>query len=203
MKLISKAEFSRLCGVSQPAIAKAIKNKLAPAFVNGKIDISNEAAIEYKNSKHKKKAVEVVVETEIKTASENVDLAVADVDIDMADINNWRIGDLVEKFGTDEGFKNWTTARKTIEEIKYKELKNKELAGELIMREMVAKYVFGSIDATQIRLLTDTPRTIAMRVYALANSDTDIEEAEALVTELISKQLKDLKAKTKKTLEGL
>jgi hypothetical protein len=46
-RLVSRAEFSRLVGVSSAAIAKAIKGCLAPAYTGRKIDTRHAAARAY------------------------------------------------------------------------------------------------------------------------------------------------------------
>jgi len=101
---------------------------------------------------------------------------------------------ILAEFGTAESFSRWLSARKTLEEIREKQTKNAENERRLIPRDMVRNHIFGSIEDSNLRLLTDAPRTIARRVYGLAKSKTPVEEAEALVRDLISAQLKTVKA---------
>lgn len=103
------------------------------------------------------------------------------------------LSDLQELFGTATAFNDWLAALKLIEEVREKNLKNDATEGRLIERELVATHVFGAIEASHRRLLGDSSKTIARRVYGLAKSGAGVEEAETLVRELISAQLRRVK----------
>ena len=46
-QVVSKAEFSRMAGVSAAAVTNAAKKSLAPAMVGKRVDSAHAAAIEY------------------------------------------------------------------------------------------------------------------------------------------------------------
>jgi hypothetical protein len=106
----------------------------------------------------------------------------------------------VKQFGSVTGFKDWLFSLKQIEDIREKRLRNEESEGRLISRELVKTHVFGAIEATNRRLLGDSPKTIARRVYALANSGVVIEEGERTVREIISSHLGLVKTQVTKAL---
>jgi hypothetical protein len=100
---------------------------------------------------------------------------------------------LVERFGTDTRFADWLSSLKDIELIREKRLKNGETEGGLISRELVKTFVFGAIEAANKRLLGDAAKTIASKVFNATRAKGTLEEAQRLVRDEISKQLKPLK----------
>lgn len=100
---------------------------------------------------------------------------------------------LVERFGTDTRFADWLSSLKDIELIREKRLKNGETEGGLISRELVKTFVFGAIEAANKRLLGDAAKTIASKVFNSTRAKGTLEEAQRLVRDEISKQLKPLK----------
>lgn len=78
-------------------------------------------------------------------------------------------------------------------EIRRLELANQEIEGRLISRELVQVHVFGLIEASHKRLLGEASATIAHRLYGAARSDIALEDAEQLVRDLISSQLRHAK----------
>lgn len=109
---------------------------------------------------------------------------------------------IAERHGSVEGFQDWLDARKRVGEIKRIEIQNATTSGRVVSRELVRAHLFGALDAANRRLLTDTPKTIARRLYALAKSGADLQEAEAAVRDLISSQLKPMKANAARVLRN-
>jgi hypothetical protein len=101
---------------------------------------------------------------------------------------------LVERFGTDTRFADWLSSLKDIELIREKRLKNSETEGGLISRELVKNFVFGALEAANKRLLGDASKTIASKVVNSVRAKGTLEEAQRLVRDEISKQLKPIKA---------
>lgn len=121
---------------------------------------------------------------------------------DVEDLLGLTLRDILERFGTKTAFKDWLVAVKTIADIREKELKSDETEGRLIDRELVKTHVFGAIEAGNRRLLGDSPKTIARRLYALAKSGAPVEEAEKVVREIISSQLKPVKTTAARVLRN-
>lgn len=119
---------------------------------------------------------------------------------DIEQYAHWTLEALVRKFGTATAFGDWLDARKRISDIREKDIKADERAGKLIPRDYVRTHVFGHLEAANRRLLQDTPVTIARRLYAAAKSGMSIEDAESLVREIISSQLRPAKDAAAKAL---
>ena len=81
-----------------------------------------------------------------------------------------------------------------------KRLKNEDTMGRLIERELVKHHVLGMVDAMARRLLRDTPKTIARRLYGLARSGAAVEDAEQVLRDLLSSQITPAKASAARAL---
>ncbi|HET9954162.1 MAG TPA: hypothetical protein VFQ61_06650 [Polyangiaceae bacterium] len=112
---------------------------------------------------------------------------------DLNEIADMTLRQIGAAFGTVTGFRDWLEARRKLEELREKELRNAEADGKLISIKLVRTHVFGAIESGNRRLLTDSPKTITRRLYAAARSDVPMEEAEQMVREIISSQLKPVK----------
>jgi hypothetical protein len=119
---------------------------------------------------------------------------------DVSEVADMTIRQVVQKFGTVTAFKDWLAALRTIEEVREKNLRNAETDGNLISVRLVRTHVMGAIESGNRRLLSDSPKTIARMVYAAAHSQKPIEEAEKMVRDIISSQLKPMKDAAARTL---
>jgi hypothetical protein len=213
-KLLTHADFGRQVGVSKQAVSKAAKEgKLKEAAVGDRIDANHPNAIKYaKRPRNRRKAdqppLNVFSEnkntdgaptTDGNGASEPAPL-VTDSGLDISRYADLTLRELVDRFGSVRALKDWLEALKKIEDIREKRLNNEEVQRALISRELVKTHVFGFLDAGNRRLLGDTPKTIARRLYALARSDAPIEEGEKLVREIIGSQLNPQKERVSKLL---
>ena len=129
-----------------------------------------------------------------------LDSLVTDTGLDISRYADMTLRELVDRFGSVRALKDWLEALKKIEDIREKRLNNEEVQRQLISRELVKTHVFGFLEAGNRRLLGDTPKTIARRLYALARSDQPIEEGEKLVREIIGSQLNPQKERVSKLL---
>lgn len=228
-RLVSRSELARLARVSPAAITKACKAQLAPACVGKRLDLDHSAVAKYLAAKGASAPAPTTPATSTKKrttkptarrpAPKSPTKSAAasrpkgarkpklplpnDVDgEDVDDLLGLTLLEIVERFGTKTAFKDWLTARKTIADIREKELKSDETEGRLIERDLVKTHVFGAIEAGNRRLLGDSPKTIARRLYALAKSGAPLEEAEGVVREIISSQLKPVKATAVRVLRN-
>lgn len=94
------------------------------------------------------------------------------------------------------------TRQKRAAEVEKLEISNAEVRGSLIRRELVRHHVFGAIENANRRLLSDAPRTISSRVYALAKSGASREEAERTVREIINSHLRMVKTTAVRVLRA-
>lgn len=107
---------------------------------------------------------------------------------------------LIERFGTHFQFSTWLSSLKDIELIREKRLKNGETEGGLISRELVQNFVFGAIESAFKRLLGDASKSIVSKVMNCVRTGGTAEEAQRIVRDEISKQLKTVKATSARNL---
>lgn len=223
-RLETRSNLARLVGVSPSAITQACKSQLADACVGKRIDLDHAAVQAYLAGKgvtstpppiRKKNPPPAPTAPRPDRARSPKAKgrpranpppapapAPAEDDADPERFLDMSLRDLTEMFGTVVAFKDWLDARKKIADIREKDLKNEETDGTLIPRELVQSHLFGAIEAGNRRLLGDSPKTIARRVYAMAKSESPVEEAEAVVREIISSQLKPVSATASRVLRN-
>jgi hypothetical protein len=184
MRLVTKSKMARMAGVTRQAIGKACRGPLAGAVVGSKLDLDHESVRQYLAARDVPPPV----------------LRADDSAPDVAELLDWTLRAIVDRFGTLDGFKGYLQACKMSEEAQKLRLHNRREMRRLVSREYVATHVIGLVEEMSLRLLRDSPRSISRRLYALAGSGADIEEAEAVVREQISSQLKIAKARVRANL---
>lgn len=219
-RLVSKSEAARIAGVSAPAVTKACRRLLAPALVADRLDIDHPAFGAYlaargrttpepdatptdapktptpessppmASAKRRREREPEPTAPPPKATGEELD-AYASV-----------LRPIIARFGTRRNFRDWLLSLKDIEVIREKTLANEETEGRLISRELVRTHVIGAIEAGNRRLLNDSPKTIARRLYAAAKSGVAVEEAEQTVREIIGSHLEPVKRAAAKQLRG-
>lgn len=230
MRAVSKAELARLAGVSKAAVTKAAGTFLAQAVSVGKIDVDHEVvkawllkkqgkatpvatkrtsskpkpkAAKKTSSKPKPKAKIAKKSTPPKEPPSPEELLPIELPDDktVKAYGEMKLKDLVAKFGTGAQFKEWTVAKKNLENIRTLQLKNEEKEGELISRELVRIHLFGALESTNLRLLTDAPKTITARLFSHVKAGGTQEGALEIVRKIISTQIKNVKATAQRVLE--
>ncbi len=88
---------------------------------------------------------------------------------------------------------DWLDMRKTQVDIREKELKNGALEGKLVPRDWVMTHVLGAVERAFKQLLQDAAKTIARRLYGMAKAGASTEEAEQVVRDIISANLRPAK----------
>ena len=196
-----------MAGVSPAAITKACKRALKPALIGKRIDLDHPTVVKYLAGK----GVDATSPPETTPAERprrtrkrpRPGQRAARRELQSIDgLEHLTLEELINRFGTETGLKDWLDSRKKIADIREKDLKNAEAAGRLISREFVKTHVFGHLDAAHRRLLRDTPKSLAKRIYALARAGEPIEAAEAEVREAISDQLRPMKAEATRALRN-
>jgi len=198
--------------VSPAAITKACKGAaLKGALVRDRIDLEHPDAVAYLK-RDRAPTVPVISAPDPGPAKPPHEPELADGTPDFEgepvietgqDIGSYAdltLRELVEKFGTERSFKDWLEALKKIEDIREKRLNNEEYQKSLISRDLVKTHVIGMIDGANRRLLHDAPKTLSRRLFALARSGAEIEEAEGTVREIISSHLRVVKDNAVKIL---
>lgn len=203
-RLISKAELSRLVGVSPAAVGKQCRGNLSPAMVGDRVDQDHPTVVAWLKSRgvkptkgRSKPQKSPPRPTEPRRTQPRREAKAEGHELlklsDVEGFEDMTLREITDRFPTRIGVRDWLDARKKVVDIREKELKNWETEGKLIPREAVRAHVFGAIDGANRRLLQDSPKTIARRLYALAKSGASVEEAERVVRETIGSQLRPVK----------
>ena len=195
MSLVSKTALAQKCGVNAKTITRSMQTGiLRKAMVGNRIDLTHEATQRFieKHAKEEQVAPEV-------TAGK-VDMSLIPEDI--RKLGNKTLVELVDIFGTDLRFKDWLAAVKSIEEIHGKRLSNEKTKGEVIDRAFVKTHILGYIDASNLRLLNDSPRTIVAKCIEMYESGEIRADIETAIMQVISKQIKNVKTKCLRNLNG-
>jgi hypothetical protein len=221
-RLVSRAELARHAGVSRTAITKACDGELADACEGKRVDLDHPAVAQYL-ARHApaptvqvKRARIVAPAPTVARPIEPIEAAPGETPtspekarqylleqargLEVDDLPGMTLQGLVERFGTAGQFVDWLDALKKIEDIRAKRLSNGETEGRLIERDLVHAHVFAAMEGCHTRLMTDTPKTMARRLYAAAKSDVPVEEAEQVVRELVGSQIRPMKTKIAKML---
>ena len=226
-KLVTKAEFARICGVKAPNLTPMYKNKLKDILTNNRIDLNHPKAINYMKRRgidptkikrekvrgvgrgsiskrmvvpEKKQAKKSKKKSKTKLDPETEDF-LNDIPDDIRKVAHLSLIEIVRIFGTDVRLSDWLASVKKIEDIAEKQLKNQTARGQLISREFVRTRIFDLIETSYTRLLSDSPRTIVARLNELFESGETKEAQELIVRDIISTQIKGIKTKTIKSLQ--
>lgn len=112
-------------------------------------------------------------------------------DLSLEGYESMTIGEIHRKYGDHKAFADVLKLRKNISEVDLNKIKLGVMRGQLVSRDLVAKYVFGMVETAFARFL-DMPVSLSLRLQGVKDS-AEIEEI--LRTE-ISKVLSSLKKDT-------
>ena len=203
--LITKAKMAEIAGVSRSAVSKACRvGALKPAVCSGQVDVKSEAARAY----FRKKGIDPdVVLKSADPITKNDDIQfpsdpLPGGDADPGVYENMTLRQICAIFGTDDRFKHWTSARKTLTEIKRNDIANAKAAGLLVARDVVKAGIVDPIDSVFRTLLTDTSKTISIRLKAMADSGSDADELKKMVVDQISSVIRPAKTKVQRVFEN-
>jgi hypothetical protein len=187
VKLLSKTEFAKQCGVSQPAISKLIRyGKLT--IVDGKVDLEGPDTVEY-----------------IRKRGE----------VSAGDRRNPNVGGgHGEPVSVPEPYQGQGQAQpqgkgmmsramvdlaKAQQDFLWKKLKNEEKIGTLAERAQVMK-MWSAVETAFVRMLNDGAHTIAAECWPMAKGSQSIEQGEVAVRKILSGFIKSCKVQVKRAL---
>lgn len=178
-----------MAGVSQPAIAKAIKK--GKLTVSGKlVDTDGPETVEYMRVRDMVRA----------GTAPNKDRRGDEFPIDKESYGTTDDGPvaLPPKGTIQRANLELTEARKMQVMIK-----NKKEIGELVERKFVEEAVFVPIDTMAVQWNTDVPKTIAAQLFASINGGATEKEAEDQIRTLLSSTIKAMKGKLKAAAKAM
>jgi hypothetical protein len=118
-----------------------------------------------------------------------------------AELADMTLRQIAERFAGHPQFDAFLKSMDLYESGRKKQIANDLLRGELIERHYVETHVFGFIEESHRKLLTDAPKTISRRAYALANSGEPIEVAERMARDTITSVIRPAKQKIAQRLK--
>ena len=122
---------------------------------------------------------------------------------DLREYAHLTLTELIQEYGTDYRFVDWLKALKAIEDITTAKLKNAATKRELVSFNLVKVGVLEPVELAHIQLMTDGAKTIARRVYSMAESGRRVEDCEKFVSDQISSFIKPMKAKIVKAIKNV
>jgi len=230
--LVTGAALAKMAGVSAPAVSQVKKNWPEEVFVGKKIDLENpivqkwlegnrqratskgqetlkqvqsDAVIQAQKPKQQK--VQTAPKREGEAEGEDLpDLDQTKAGIlsteDVESISEMTLNEIYQRFGTQEQFKDLMVARKTIAEIRLKDVQANEKRGEFIPRALVSKYLIPLIDNSYTKLIEDLPPTLAAKSMKLTKAGEPVEVITEKIRTDMSKQIKDLKDDSVRMIES-
>lgn len=228
LKLVSRADLARLAKCSKAAVTKALKSRLAAACVGDRVNAAHPIVRAWLATRRGKTAGPARAPTPAKKPKRKAPraptAAAATAESGAASPTAARpalpeeeppppleevdafidvLGPLAQKFATSRLFKDWLSGLEGLERYRKQRLDNDERRGRVISRELVEAHVFGVLEATNKRLLGDTPRALAGELFSLARSGSSQEELEGAIRENISSQLEPMKAHVVRALRDV
>lgn len=206
------AEFARRCKRGRSRVSEALKGPLAPAVMTGgRINAAHPAARAWAEERGISAAellgvsavaaaapapaqspLRPIAARVAPSASTATLLSEHDVSPNDERLLQMTLGDVVERYGSIQGFADHVDVVKKMHEIERIELQNSETRGELVERALVQK-VFGALDGANRKMLLDAPRTIARRLAQDVDGGASTEAIEQGVRELLTKALDGVK----------
>lgn len=203
MALVTKADFARQCKVTAQAIGHACRpgGPLEPAHLDGKIETHHPDAVTYRSRCLGRASEQAGLLDKAPGAQQPID---DDGTPEMVEsLKALTLGEIERRYGGRPELEAWLKTIKLAEEVREKRLKNGELDGSLIPRDYVEKHIFGLIEEEHIRLLGETPRTLAQSIRTHGVAGITIEASELEVRQVIAKILNACRDKVRRNLRGV
>ena len=191
-KPINRTQFARTAGVTRGAVTRALDGRLGAALVGTKIDVNHSEAVAYLDKHAALTAARKARDEKAGVTIENESKVEKYLDLSLREI--------IAFFGSDIEFIDWLKAAKILEDVKEKRIKNELSLDNLIPRDFVKSHILSLIETVNVRLLHDSPRTIAARVLDAFESGETRENIEKLICDLLSIQLKNVKTRVVRSL---
>ena len=204
MRPITKTDLSKLAGVSQAAVSKAVREGRVIALPDGTIDADSLGCVAYirakteqKQRKGKKKSP-----AKPKPGAKKPPRQAPSQPPHLDDLDEEQINSAMSKLTLER--------RKLAAQAQQLELKNAQIEGRLVSRDAMRRCVWNPLETFLVRLLTDGSKTITSTAYALIRSGLEAEargekgvpreQVEVAVRGELSSLAKPLKRDIKKAL---
>jgi len=123
-----------------------------------------------------------------------------DINEDPAVFAEMTLDRVAREYASMEAFSKVVTAVKCNEQTVWQRIKNRELEGRVISRELVEASIMGALEREHRQLLGNAAKTIARRLYPAARSGVPLEEAEQITAKIIESELRPIRDAIAKSL---
>ena len=121
---------------------------------------------------------------------------------DLSSLIGWTLGRLLLTYGTATRFHDWLKALKEIEMVCEKRIKNAQLEGKLVNRDLVKSAIIDRIDGVFVKLLTDGTTTISSRAHAMVKAGETEAEVKAMVEDQLGSFIRPAKDQMRRALDA-
>jgi phage terminase Nu1 subunit (DNA packaging protein) len=205
MGCVSKKDFSDLAGVSKAAVSKAIRENRIPVLPDGTIDADAPECASYIAAKKERSKTKKSGKARDKPDPKKKSAPRGRPSIDRPPFplpDEDDISSAMDKLALER--------RKLAAQAQQLELKNAQIEGRLVAREIMIRGVWNPLETFLVRLLTDGSKTITSTAFSLIRSGLEAEErgekgvareeVEVAIREEISSLVKPLKRDIKRAL---
>ena len=217
-ELLTLSAFATRCGVSQPAISKAVRGPLLPIKFGRFVDATHPLAVAYlgkrkgaptpvAGKKVGKTARKRKVYTKGKSRPGGIKRDMNEgsgvpIPEDIQSVADLTLRELIHRYGNKVQFFAYLKGMKTIEDISKTRINNAKAEGLLVSRDLVKKGVLDPINAAHIKMMTDGAKTITRRATAMHDGGSSLEDIELFVRDQIASFIKPVKAKVRRALKN-
>jgi hypothetical protein len=205
MGRVSKKDFADLAGVSKAAVSKAIRENRIPVLPDGTIDAEAPECGAYIAAKKERSKKKKPSKAKKKPGPKKKSAPRGRPSIDRPPFplpSEDDISSAMDKLVLER--------RKLAAQAQQLELKNAQIEGRLVAREIMIRGVWNPLETFLVRLLTDGAKTITSTAFSLVRSGLEAEErgekgvareeVEVAIREEISSLVKPLKRDIKRAL---
>jgi phage terminase Nu1 subunit (DNA packaging protein) len=180
---ITKTDLARLAGVSQAAVSKAVRQGKVPVLPDGSIDADSPECMAYMSSRTNRKnpPLEKQEKTKAASATKNVPPSMPSI----FDPND-EIGIAARKLAME--------LQRLSEQTQNMMLKNAQLEGKLVSRDVFESRIWNPTETFLARLLSDGVKTIVAKIMPMARNGESRQNCEIAVRKELSSLVKSFKA---------
>jgi phage terminase Nu1 subunit (DNA packaging protein) len=205
MGRVSKKDFADLAGVSKAAVSKAIRENRIPVLPDGTIDADAPECGAYIAAKKERSKTKKPGKAKKKPGLKKKSAPRGRPSVDRPPFplpDEDDISSAMDKLALER--------RKLAAQAQQLELKNAQIEGRLVAREIMIRGVWNPLETFLVRLLTDGSKTVTSTAFSLIRSGLEAEErgekgvareeVEVAIREEISSLVKPLKRDIKRAL---
>jgi phage terminase Nu1 subunit (DNA packaging protein) len=183
MRPITKTDLSRLSGVSQAAVSKAVRQGKLPVLPDGTIDADAPECIAYISARDDRKK-----SPQKKTKKKKAARVAPKPPQPMPDVfdSDGEIGVATRKLAME--------LQRLSEQTQNMMLKNAQLEGKLVSRDVFESRIWNPTETFLARLLSDGVKTIVAKIMPMARNGETRQNCEIAVRKEISSLVKSFKA---------